>query len=183
MKFEQLLQIYWTRGFLYGGNSEKYDCEFNEFFLEKQGLNLLAKKKFILRFELNFFAKKNKNFLHFPIEQKKIINMYLSQLTSINHSRSELIRYNYIRLYLIKSFRGRCHLLGKPLRGQRTWSNAWTALKMNAVLKQFIADVKKFNKITKKVETLNRKKLQKKIKKKPQKIKMIFTKKQKNFWF
>jgi hypothetical protein len=84
---------------------------------------------------------------------------------------------------LIKSHRGRCLALGKPSRGQRTWSNAWTASRNNLVLKKFISDVKKFNKIVPKVESLNKKyiKFKKKIKK--PKIKMIFTKKRKNFWF
>lgn len=46
--------------------------------------------------------------------------MYLSKTISINNAISELQRYNLIRLYLIKTFRGRCHALGKPSRGQRT---------------------------------------------------------------
>ena len=46
--------------------------------------------------------------------------MYFSQLTSINNTIFELIKYNLIRLFLIKTFRGRSHALGKPVRGQRT---------------------------------------------------------------
>jgi ribosomal protein S13 len=46
--------------------------------------------------------------------------MFLAQLMNINSNIDELLRYNLIRLYLIKTFRGRCHALGKPSRGQRT---------------------------------------------------------------
>lgn len=183
MKFERLLQIYWSRGFLYGGQAERYDVYFNEFFLNKHGIGAHGRLAFIKRFEYLVFAKKNKNFLSFSLDYRKIVNMYLSHLTSINHSIFELLKYNAIRLYLIKSHRGRCLALGKPSRGQRTWSNAWTASRNNTTLKKFISDVKKFNKIVTKVESLNQKyiKFKKKIKK--PKIKMIFTKKRKNFWF
>jgi len=75
--------------------------------------------------------------------------MYLSQLTSINNDINELIRYNLIRLYLIKTFRGRAQSLGKPSRGQRTWSNAWNSYKCNTIIKNFIQEVKKFNFIKK----------------------------------
>jgi ribosomal protein S13 len=61
-----------------------------------------------------------KTFMVLPLDQRKIFNMYLSQLTSINNNIFELLKYNLIRLYLIKTFRGRCHALGKPVRGQRT---------------------------------------------------------------
>ena len=75
----------------------------------------------IKRFEFNVFIfKKNQLLNTLPLDQRKIINMYLSQIISINNNIFELIKYNLIRLYLIKTFRGRCHALGKPVRGQRT---------------------------------------------------------------
>ncbi len=75
----------------------------------------------IKRFEFNFLKiDLSKTFLYLSLDQRKIINMYLSQLTSINNDIFELMKYNLIRLYLIKTFRGRCHALGKPSRGQRT---------------------------------------------------------------
>lgn len=183
MKFDQLLKIYWSRGFLYGGSSEKYDISFNDFFLTKYGLNNYAKNLFIKRFELTFFSNLNKNFLELDLDLRKVINMYLSQIISINFTISELIRFNMIKLYLLKTYRGRCHALSKPSRGQRTWSNAWTSYRTNLIIKKFISDVKKFNKITKKVESLNLKFIKKKTKVKQPKIKMIFTKKRRNFWF
>lgn len=105
--------------------------------------------------------------------------MYLSQLTSINNTIFELIKYNLIRLYLIKTFRGRSHALGKPVHGQRTWSNASTASNCNRTLRIFINQVKKNNVIEKKIESLNTKITKKKIKKNAPKIKMVIIKKKK----
>lgn len=52
------------------------------------------------------------------------MNILFSQITSVNSGVADLTRYNLLRLYLIKTTRGRSHALGKPSRGQRTWSNA-----------------------------------------------------------
>ncbi len=184
MKFEQLLQIYWSRGFLYGGRVKNFNISLKEFFVQNYGLSETSKKKFVQRFELNYFIfKKDQSFLTLPLNQRKIINMYLSRLTSINNSIFEIIKYNLIRKYLIKTFQGRCHALGKPVRGQRTWSNASTSYKHNKTIRFFIREVKKNNVIEKKEESLNKKLTKKKIKKSAPKIKMVITKKKKNLWF
>lgn len=52
------------------------------------------------------------------------LNHYYSEISSVNNIYIDLKRLNIIRLYLIKSYKGRCHAIGKPVRGQRTWSNA-----------------------------------------------------------
>lgn len=184
MKFEQLLQIYWSRGFLYGGKVQNFNINLKTLFLENTGMADKSKKKFIKRFELNYFKfSKSQTFLMLPLDQRKIINMYLSQIISINNNIFEIIKYNMIRLYLIKTFRGRCHALGKPSRGQRTWSNASTSNKQNRIIRIFIRQVKKNNVIEKKNESLNLKLTKKKVKKNAPKIKMIITKKKKNLWF
>lgn len=186
MKFEQILKIYWSRSFLYAGKTEPFTVLFKDFFSNKKGLSEKSILLFIKRFEIKYyFLKKNNhnNFLIFSLDQRKIINMFLAQLMNINSNIDELLRYNLIRLYLIKTFRGRCHALGKPSRGQRTWSNGANAYKCNLITRNFITDVKKFNKLEKKKEILNKKFLQKKIIKKQPKIKMIFTRKKKNLWF
>ena len=73
--------------------------------------------------------------------------------------------------------------MGKPSRGQRTWSNSSTSYKNNRVIRIFIRQVKKNNVIEKKTESLNKKITKKKIKKNEPKIKMIIVKKKKNLWF
>lgn len=186
MKFEQILKIYWSRGFLFAGRSQPFNTAFINFFENKKGAGAVSKILFIKRFEMKFFflyKNHHKTFLEYSLDQRKIYNMYLAQITSINHDIFESIRYSLIRLYLIRSYRGKCLALGKPSRGQRTWSNASTASKNNKIIKNFINDVKKFNKIEKKVESLNVKFFKRKIVAKKPKIKMIFTRKKKNLWF
>lgn len=184
MKFEQLLQIYWSRGFLYGGKVKSFNINLKTFFEENPGLAKKSQKQLIQRFELNYFLfDKTQAFLTLPLNQRKIINMYLSQIISINNGIFDLIKYNLIRLYLIKTFRGRCYALGKPSRGQRTWSNASTAFRCNRVIRIFIRQVKKNNVVEKKVESLNKKITKKKLKRNAPKIKMVITKKKKNLWF
>lgn len=184
MKFEQLLQIYWSRGFLYGASSHKFDVNLNYLINNCGGLARKSEKVFIKRFELGLFKQDwQLTFTLFKLDFRKVINMYLSQLTSINNNIFELKRYNIIRLYLIRSFRGKAQALGKPSRGQRTWSNAATAYTYNKTLRLFIAEVKKNNVIKKEPTVINFKKLKKKIKKAPVKIKMQIETKKTDFWF
>jgi len=86
-----------------------------------RGFSFTSKNLFINRFELhNFLIKKERSLISLSLEQRKIMNMYLSQMISINYGIKDLVKYNILRLYLIKSFRGRAQALGKPSRGQRT---------------------------------------------------------------
>lgn len=41
-------------------------------------------------------------------------------MTSINYPIAELHTLSILRLYLIKTYQGKSHMLGKPVRGQRT---------------------------------------------------------------
>jgi ribosomal protein S13 len=165
MKFEQLLQVYWSKGFYFAGRMRSFNTTIESLFNELRGLGQRSKTVFIRRFEFGYYKyKTNKNIGLLPIEQRKIINMYFGQLSSVSHEIDELTKYNLIRLYLIKSFRGKAQAIGKPSRGQRTWSNAWTAYKLNTPLKQFVSEMKKIHFKTKVVESKNKKILKKKIK-------------------
>jgi ribosomal protein S13 len=57
---------------------------------------------------------------NFHVSVIKPLNVIFSQVNSVNNSVEELKKFNILRLYLIKSYRGKCHALGKPVRGQRT---------------------------------------------------------------
>ena len=48
------------------------------------------------------------------------LNIIFSQVNTVNNTLFDIQKLNIIRLYLIKSYRGRAHALGKPVRGQRT---------------------------------------------------------------
>jgi hypothetical protein len=107
--------------------------------------------------------------------------MYLSQLAGINNNIFDVVRFNMIRLFLIKTFRGRCSILGKPARGQRTRSNASNSYKCNRIIRLFIAQVRKINVVEKKAESLNLKFVKKKTRQSSQpRIKMVIVKKKKN---
>ena len=92
-------------------------------------------------FRYNFAVKR--------FEKKKIsINTSLNKLIFIKLIRS-FLPYNrdlykrycahLYRLYMIKHYKAVRHVLGLPVRGQRTWSNANSQKKSNLVFKKIFA--------------------------------------------
>ena len=78
-----------------------------------------------MKLELKFFKNFKKIFfidfaLVYKREILKSLNLIFSQLHSVNNISDELVRLNIIRLYLIRTFSGKSHALGRPVRGQRT---------------------------------------------------------------
>jgi ribosomal protein S13 len=166
LKFEQVLQIYWSKGFLYSGRIIPFQSNVYNFCNEVGGLGLFTKIKILKRFELNLLYTNHFNtFLEYDKDTRKLINILLSQITSVNNQISEIQKYNLIRLYLTKTYRGRAQALGKPSRGQRTWSNAWTAYYYNKTLRSFINTIQKNLNKNKKDEQINYKVVQKKTRK------------------
>jgi ribosomal protein S13 len=53
-------------------------------------------------------------------DQRLSLNRIFSKMNSLYSQVTELNRLNIIRLFLIKSFRGKAQAFGKPSRGQRT---------------------------------------------------------------
>jgi len=45
--------------------------------------------------------------------------------------------FNIFLLDLVNSYRGLRHAFGLPVRGQRTWTNAWSSYRSNLILRQF----------------------------------------------
>ena len=108
------------------------------------GLGKKHKKVILSRLELRgsprVFLSKIPEFKHvYRRELIGFLNNYYSQVSSVNTTLYSLERLNIIRFYLIRSYRGYCHSLGKPVRGQRTWSNAWNSYNLNYVLRRFIS--------------------------------------------
>jgi hypothetical protein len=87
-----------------------------------------------------------------------------------------------MRMYLIKSYKGRCHAIGKPVKGQRTWSNAWNSYNHNKILRYFISEIKRKSNIDKTVEKINYKVVKKKYPSKKKKNSETTTK-DKAKWF
>jgi len=154
MKFEHILQVYWSKGFFYGGKLFYIKkLEYNLFLsnalygLNRKFINLMRKrlelttysKHYTTRYYiLDYSVLYNKPFI-------KTINIILSQISNVNLSIYELKKVNVLRLYLIKSYRGYCHAIGKPVKGQRTWSNGWNSYKCNNLLRNFINKTKRIS--------------------------------------
>jgi ribosomal protein S13 len=77
----------------------------------------------------------------------KTLNIIFSQINNVNNSLLELKKLNILRTYLVKSYKGYCHSLGKPVRGQRTWSNSWSSFKNNNIMRNFINKVRRLNQL------------------------------------
>jgi ribosomal protein S13 len=89
------------------------------------GIGLTTRIKLLRRFELHrLYYDNSETFQDTDKETRRSMNRVFSQLSSINYQVSDLHKLNIIRLFLIKSFRGKAQAMGKPCRGQRTWSNA-----------------------------------------------------------
>lgn len=152
MKLEQLLKIYWSRGLFFGNNIIESNNTYYYFIKESKGLNFYFNKILLKRFEL----RDEKLILNTKIGdffsvKKKIINKILAMIISVNFSINELVKIILIRFYLIKTYKGKAQALGKPSRGQRTWSNAWTSYKHNKIIRQFVIDFHKYKTSDKKI--------------------------------
>lgn len=184
MKFEQVLQIYWSKGFLYSGRIVPFQSNWRLFCDEVGGLGLTTKRKFLKRFELNLLYHNHLgSFGDTDKETRRLMNTILSQMTSVNHQISEIHHFNLIRLYLIKSYRGKAQAMGKPCHGQRTWSNAWTAYNYNKTIRTFIVTVQRNLNKDKKEEKINYKLIKKKLKKSKKEGLIKKVVKKPNAWF
>ena len=176
MRFEHVLQIYWTKGFFFGGRLFYFDQTVDSLIHQLGGINSNFKQQIIKRFELkqlthtdaikNTIVEDYQNTKHKPLLRP--LNIILSQINSVNSVYTELVRLILIRDYLIKSYKGRCHAIGKPVRGQRTWSNGWNSYNLNKELRFFIGKAK---------AQLNKNKVEEKINYKLTKKKYITKKK------
>jgi ribosomal protein S13 len=188
MKFEHILQIYWTKGYFFGGKLFYFNQTFEELFDNTPGLGRKTKKIFIQRFELKYINKSVPTMDLVDVQRKynrpldRPINILFSQLHTVNSRINELHKLAVIRLYLIKSYKGRCHALGKPVRGQRTWSNAWNSYNTNKTLRGFISETKRLLKQSAREEKINFKVVKKKYASK-KKRKTNTPKKKQLMWF
>lgn len=73
------------------------------------------------------------------LKTSKIILIYklLSNIVPENKNLKKKMIFNIFMLDLINSYRGLRHAFGLPVRGQRTWTNAWSVYKSNLHLRQF----------------------------------------------
>lgn len=184
MKFEQVLQIYWSKGFLYSGRVIPFTTDLSSFCSGIGGIGLATKLQIVRRFELNLLYNDYfSSFSEYDKDVRKFINILLSQINSVNNQLAEVDRYSLLRLYLIKSYRGKAQALGKPSRGQRTWSNGWTAFNYNRTIRQFVSTMQKNLNKNKKETQINFKVLQKKVKKSSKRAVIKKSKTKTTSWF
>jgi ribosomal protein S13 len=148
MRFENILHIYWTKGIFISGKLYYFDSTPEDITEDTYALNNSFSKLVKNRFEFpNYYKHKKSSFLRnedkFRIKLSRPMNLLLSQLLSVNNNAFYLVKLRIIYYYLQRTYKGRCHAIGKPVRGQRTWSNAWTSFKYNNILRFFISSSKK----------------------------------------
>jgi len=167
MKFEQVLHIYWTNHFLFNGRINTFNVTLYDFFENVGGLKKTTKKALISRFELTTFLKTPKKPLNLYAKALlRAINILLSQVSTVNNQITEITKLSIVRLYLLKTFRGRAQAIGKPSHGQRTWSNGWSAYNSNRILRDYISTMQKILKKDYKEERVDYRRLARKYKKK-----------------
>jgi ribosomal protein S13 len=106
--------------------------------------------EFFYKYSSYGFSKKLLKIVESRIEsrhQKKVKDLRTSKLLVVyktllcvvpeNKELKRKVVFNVFILDLINSYRGLRHAFGLPVRGQRTWTNAWSAYKSNLTLRQF----------------------------------------------
>lgn len=170
------------KGFFFGGKLFYTNRNFYDLFLLTPGLGKSYKLGITKRLEvlnsprINFTGIRDFGKLY-KVEVTGFLNYYYSQVNSVNNTLFDLQKLNIVRLYLVKSYRGRCHAIGKPVNGQRTWSNAWTSYKYNYTLRKFIGETRSKLEKEKKPEKINFKMTKKKYVTKQKKVKKVTLKK------
>lgn len=184
MKFEHVLRMYWSKGFFFNGRVIPFKHTVRSFCQQVEGVNLPLITTLLRRFELNFlWYNRGIDIPNFNNHLYRSLNIYFSQISSVNNPVKEIMKLNSVRLYLLKTTRGKAQALGKPSRGQRTWSNAWTAYNHNRTIRNFVYQVQRTMKKDSKEEQINFKILKKKTKKPKTKKVIVKVKKKSNVWF
>jgi len=106
--------------------------------------------EYFFKYSCYGFSKKLFNILTLRLEtrlEKKSKDLKTSQLVmvykillSVVPDKKDLKKktiFNIFILDLINSYRGLRHAFGLPVRGQRTWTNAWSCYRSNLILRQF----------------------------------------------
>jgi len=72
-----------------------------------------------------------------------ILLKYFIMLIPLNKSIKRRCLVNIYFLDLISTYKGWRHSKGLPVRGQRTWTNAWSTYKSNTTLREYRLDISK----------------------------------------
>lgn len=123
-----LLYKYLFNGKLIEPDESVYYNIYNSYGLKKIFLNLIEKR---LEIELNSKLKL------FKTHEWEIFLKHCYDLVPEESTIFDKKTLNIVILDSISSYRGWCHFRGLPTRGQRTWTNAWSAYKSNGILRNY----------------------------------------------
>jgi len=147
--FNMLLNSFFNivnNGFYFNKAIHSYTSITFNFILNSLNFFKSRSTRFLLfRSEVQFFNNKP----NFQIEdnldcgssfvKKKVINAEILKTLPPFRNPNHLVNLNILKKYLIKSYKGKCHALGKPVRGQRTWSNAMNSKNNNFFIRKCIS--------------------------------------------
>jgi ribosomal protein S13 len=147
LKFDHLLQIYWTYKFLYGGKTYDFSLTPTTLLKNLPGLSQSIQNRYFEKYEINQISSPKTliPFTKLKSDQRMAMNFFLGQLLNVNADIFEWERINSLRKFLIKSYSGRALAIGKPVRGQRTHSNAYTAKHLKSPFKSFISSLRQLH--------------------------------------
>jgi len=123
-----------NKGVILNGSTLMYNNTFKNFILTKTfGLKLTFLKRFEERFE-NFSINTVSDFN--SSQYYSLVNLFYEIVPNKKLVKDRRL-VNIFFLDLINSYRGWRHSRGLPVRGQRTWTNAWTSYKSNLILREY----------------------------------------------
>jgi len=122
----------------------------NKLFFEDINLKSFMKNNFGIKsiFYLNLKRRFEKTSLlqinHLDNFEKEIFYNYIYSIIPINSDIFKKKFFNILLLDSLTTYKGWRHFKGLPVRGQRTWTNAWSVYKSNNILRQFRLKNSKF---------------------------------------
>lgn len=101
--------------------------------INSYGLGFFFLNFLLLRFESNFDV----DLKNFKTHQWSVFLKHCYSVVPYDCSVFDRKLFNIVLLDTLSSYRGWCHFRGIPSRGQRTWTNAWSAYKSNGILRNY----------------------------------------------
>ena len=92
---------------------------------------------YIFKIFHNFYNKESfflNNFIN-NFKVLKSLNIFFLKILSIFVRIFDIVNLSNLRLYYIRHYRGICVFIGKPSKGQRTWSNSNTIKRCGTLIK------------------------------------------------
>jgi hypothetical protein len=138
LKFEHVLQTYWTRHYLYNGSLRLSFFSPQQVLYSFAGLHKQTQRKLILLLESNYYFFLLSNSFYFnqsyfndlTLRVRFRINQFCGRIGSLNYTLNELLSLHVVHRLLLQTYRGRCFFFKRPVRGQTTRTNCHNAKNM-----------------------------------------------------